>query len=88
MDSDKKDNANIALLDESIIVTPERYPTSEFTQFYIILKRALLFSRRDWVGIWKDCSLSQSRILWIYIRNVNPRLFMKYSIISNVSPKF
>ncbi|KYN43611.1 ATP-binding cassette sub-family G member 1 [Trachymyrmex septentrionalis] len=48
MDSDKKDNANIALLDESIIVTPERYPTSEFKQFYIILKRALLFSRRDW----------------------------------------
>ncbi|KYN17094.1 PREDICTED: ATP-binding cassette sub-family G member 4 isoform X1 [Trachymyrmex cornetzi] len=48
MDSDKKDNANIALLDESIVVTPERYATSEFKQFYIILKRALLFSRRDW----------------------------------------
>ncbi|XP_018311050.1 ATP-binding cassette sub-family G member 4 isoform X2 [Mycetomoellerius zeteki] len=48
MDSDKKDNANMALLDESIIVTPERYATSEFKQFYIILKRALLFSRRDW----------------------------------------
>ena len=51
MDSDKKDNANIALLDESIVVTSERYPTSEFKQFYIILKRALLFSRRDWVGV-------------------------------------
>ncbi|XP_011053772.1 PREDICTED: ATP-binding cassette sub-family G member 1 isoform X2 [Acromyrmex echinatior] len=48
IDSDKKDNANIALLDESIVVTPERYPISEFKQFYIILKRALLFSRRDW----------------------------------------
>ncbi|XP_025986553.1 ATP-binding cassette sub-family G member 1 isoform X2 [Solenopsis invicta] len=48
VDSDKKDNANIALLDESIVVTPERYPISEFKQFYIILKRALLFSRRDW----------------------------------------
>ncbi|XP_077269350.1 ATP-binding cassette sub-family G member 4 isoform X1 [Temnothorax americanus] len=48
MDPDKKDNANIALLDDSIVVTPERYPTSELTQFYIILKRALLFSRRDW----------------------------------------
>ncbi|XP_011704186.1 PREDICTED: ATP-binding cassette sub-family G member 4 isoform X1 [Wasmannia auropunctata] len=48
MDPDKKDNANVALLDESIVVTPERYATSEFTQFYIILKRALLFSCRDW----------------------------------------
>ncbi|XP_012222254.2 ATP-binding cassette sub-family G member 4 isoform X1 [Linepithema humile] len=48
VDIDKKDNTNVALLDESIIVTPERYPTSEFSQFYIILKRALLFSRRDW----------------------------------------
>lgn len=51
VDTDKKDNANVALLDESIAVTPERYPTSELLQFYIILKRALLFSRRDWVGI-------------------------------------
>lgn len=51
VDADKQDNANVALLDESIVVTPERYATSEFSQFYIILKRALLFSRRDWVGI-------------------------------------
>ena len=51
VDIDKKDNTNVALLDESIIVTPERYPISEFSQFYIILKRALLFSRRDWVCI-------------------------------------
>ncbi|XP_011340915.1 ATP-binding cassette sub-family G member 4 isoform X2 [Ooceraea biroi] len=48
IDSDKKDNVNVALLDDSIVVTPERYPTSEWTQFYIVLKRALLFSRRDW----------------------------------------
>ncbi|XP_019882321.1 ATP-binding cassette sub-family G member 1 isoform X3 [Camponotus floridanus] len=48
VDSDKKDNASMALLDESIAITPERYPTSEWLQFYIILKRALLFSRRDW----------------------------------------
>lgn len=54
VDTDKKDNASVALLDESIAVTPERYPTSELLQFYIILKRALLFSRRDWVGIWKE----------------------------------
>lgn len=51
LETDKKDNADVALLDDSIVVTPERYPTSEWMQFYIILKRALLFSRRDWVGI-------------------------------------
>ncbi|XP_020294982.1 ATP-binding cassette sub-family G member 4 isoform X2 [Pseudomyrmex gracilis] len=45
---DKKDNADMALLEDSIAVTPERYPVSEFKQFFIILKRALLFSRRDW----------------------------------------
>jgi len=50
VDTDKKDNASMALLDESIAITPERYPTSELLQFYIILKRALLFSRRDWVN--------------------------------------
>ncbi|XP_051174768.1 ATP-binding cassette sub-family G member 1 isoform X1 [Leptopilina boulardi] len=46
LDMEKKDNIN--LLDETIVVTPERYPTSEFTQFWIVLKRTLLFSRRDW----------------------------------------
>lgn len=48
IDMEKKDNADVALLDESIIVTPERYPTSEYQQFWIVLKRTLLFSRRDW----------------------------------------
>uniref|UniRef100_A0A2M4A217 Putative transporter abc superfamily breast cancer resistance protein n=1 Tax=Anopheles triannulatus TaxID=58253 RepID=A0A2M4A217_9DIPT len=28
--------------------SPERYPTSEFHQFWVVLKRTLLFSRRDW----------------------------------------
>ncbi|XP_035721419.1 ATP-binding cassette sub-family G member 4-like isoform X1 [Vespa mandarinia] len=46
--SNEKDNVNAALLDNTIIVTPERYPTSEFVQFWIVLKRTLLFSRRDW----------------------------------------
>lgn len=27
---------------------PERYPTSQFHQFWTVLKRTLLFSRRDW----------------------------------------
>ncbi|XP_015430836.1 PREDICTED: ATP-binding cassette sub-family G member 4 isoform X1 [Dufourea novaeangliae] len=48
MDADKKENADVALLDDSIIVTPERYPTSEYQQFWIVLRRTLLFSRRDW----------------------------------------
>ncbi|XP_076296278.1 ATP-binding cassette sub-family G member 1 isoform X3 [Lasioglossum baleicum] len=49
MDVDKKDNAESALLDDSITgTTPERYPTSEYQQFWIVLKRTLLFSRRDW----------------------------------------
>ena len=51
VDAEKKDNVNTSLLDETLVVTPERYPTSEFTQFWIVLKRTLLFSRRDWVGI-------------------------------------
>lgn len=29
---------------------PERYATSEYKQFFTILKRAFLFSRRDWVS--------------------------------------
>lgn len=48
VETDKKDNANVALLDDSIVVAPERYPTSECLQFWIVLKRTLLFSRRDW----------------------------------------
>ncbi|KAL2732543.1 ATP-binding cassette sub-family G member 1 isoform X1 [Vespula maculifrons] len=46
--SNEKDNVKTALLDNTIIVTPERYPISEIVQFWIVLKRALLFSRRDW----------------------------------------
>ncbi|XP_044733110.1 ATP-binding cassette sub-family G member 1 isoform X1 [Chrysoperla carnea] len=42
------DNVTTALLDDTIAVNPRRYATSEFKQFWIILKRQLLFSRRDW----------------------------------------
>lgn len=48
VENEKKVNVETALLDDSLVVTPERYPTSEFTQFWIVLKRTLLFSRRDW----------------------------------------
>lgn len=47
---DKKDNVETALLDETMAVTPTRYPTSELKQFWVVLKRTLLFSRRDWVS--------------------------------------
>jgi len=42
------DNVTTALLDTGFVASPRRYPTSEFTQFWIVLKRTLLFSRRDW----------------------------------------
>ncbi|KAF4518792.1 hypothetical protein B566_EDAN005413 [Ephemera danica] len=42
-------NASAALLDEMVVAHPsKRYPVSEWAQFWIILKRAFLFSRRDW----------------------------------------
>jgi hypothetical protein len=45
------DNVTTALLDTSFVASPRRYPISEFTQFWIVLKRTLLFSRRDWVRL-------------------------------------
>ncbi|XP_005176223.1 ATP-binding cassette sub-family G member 1 [Musca domestica] len=44
---EKTDNCTTALL-SSEITSPERYPTSQFHQFWIVLKRTLLFSFRDW----------------------------------------
>jgi hypothetical protein len=42
-----------SLLNPSVDVkeSSKRYETSELHQFWIILKRALLFSRRDWVSL-------------------------------------
>lgn len=45
---EKADNCTTALLSEEI-TSPERYPTSQFHQFWVVLKRTLLFSFRDWV---------------------------------------
>ncbi|KAI2474082.1 ATP-binding cassette subfamily G member 4 [Diabrotica virgifera virgifera] len=44
----EKANVDSALLNTSVVVKQPRYGNSEFQQFFIILKRALLFSRRDW----------------------------------------
>lgn len=41
-----------ALLSDEATLSPERYPTSEFHQFWTVLKRTLLFSRRDWVSLF------------------------------------
>ncbi|KAJ8721689.1 hypothetical protein PYW07_002464 [Mythimna separata] len=46
MDTEKQDNVEVALLGEG--ASPRRYATSELTQFWVVLKRTLLFSRRDW----------------------------------------
>lgn len=44
----EKVNADDSLLDDGSTKQP-RYGNSELQQFFIVLKRALLFSRRDWV---------------------------------------
>ncbi|XP_072939338.1 ATP-binding cassette subfamily G member 4-like isoform X1 [Epargyreus clarus] len=46
MDTEKQDNAEVALLGTD--GSPRRYATSELKQFWVVLKRTLLFSRRDW----------------------------------------
>lgn len=51
MDTEKQDNAEVALLGETS-ASPRRYATSEWTQFWVVLKRTLLFSLRDWVRLY------------------------------------
>lgn len=43
------DEATDTLLKNGLPSSQRRYATSEFVQFWIVLKRTLLFSRRDWV---------------------------------------
>ena len=54
VEPDREPEVNSALLPvegaTDIDHSPERYPTSEFHQFWVVLKRTLLFSRRDWVS--------------------------------------
>lgn len=58
IDVEKTDNCTTALLSEEIM-SPERYPTSQFHQFWVVLKRTLLFSYRDWVSLNIEISYSQ-----------------------------
>lgn len=46
----EKETADSALLDNALPIDQPRYGNTELQQFFIILKRALLFSRRDWVS--------------------------------------
>lgn len=49
MGNEKDIEEENALLGDEEINSPERYPTSQWRQFWTVLKRTLLFSRRDWV---------------------------------------
>ncbi|XP_073989093.1 ATP-binding cassette sub-family G member 4 isoform X2 [Rhodnius prolixus] len=44
----EKPGVTSTLLDKSLTADQKRYGTSEWNQFWIVLKRTLLFSRRDW----------------------------------------
>ncbi|XP_046664043.1 ATP-binding cassette sub-family G member 4-like isoform X4 [Homalodisca vitripennis] len=46
--SEKTVDVTSTLLDNALPNSQKRYGTSEFNQFWIVLKRTLLFSRRDW----------------------------------------
>uniref|UniRef100_A0A1Y1LB80 ABC transporter domain-containing protein n=1 Tax=Photinus pyralis TaxID=7054 RepID=A0A1Y1LB80_PHOPY len=48
VDQEKLPNVDTALLEQDLAVPQPRYGNSELRQFFIILSRALLFSRRDW----------------------------------------
>jgi ATP-binding cassette, subfamily G (WHITE), member 1 len=50
LEEKEPDTTTALLTEEAGKLSPERYPTSEFHQFWVVLKRTLLFSRRDWVS--------------------------------------
>lgn len=62
---EKIENCNTGLL-TSEITSPERYPTSQLHQFWIVLKRTLLFSYRDWVS-WVKRNFSNIKIKRIHL---------------------
>lgn len=48
--ADKPADVTSTLLENALPNSQKRYGTSELNQFWIVLKRTLLFSRRDWVS--------------------------------------
>lgn len=61
------DEATDTLLKNGLPSKQQRYATSEFSQFWIVLKRTLLFSRRDWVCLQKNSIIYTSFFLNIII---------------------
>lgn len=72
-ENEKNENVETALLDSSVVCQQPRYGNSELKQFCIILKRTLLFSRRDWV----------SYVLWTV--HVHRNVFQTVKQFSNIS---
>lgn len=58
------DEATDTLLKNGLPSSQQRYATSEFAQFWIVLKRTLLFSRRDWVCQYRSTGAYS---LWIIL---------------------
>jgi len=48
----EKPSVTSTLLTNALPSKQQRYGTSELNQFWIVLKRTLLFSRRDWTLMW------------------------------------
>lgn len=48
LETEKQQNVADPLIEDSVSMKQPRYGNSELNQFWIVLKRALLFSRRDW----------------------------------------
>jgi hypothetical protein len=72
------DNTTALLSSETGNLSPERYPTSEFHQFWVVLKRTLLFSRRDWVNPEKGVKCDWSLISFVFHR---PSCICVYSLM-------
>lgn len=63
--SEKQSDVTSALLENSLPNSTKRYGTSELNQFWIVLKRTLLFSRRDWV-ILLLLHIQEPHLLFLY----------------------
>lgn len=69
------ENVDTSLLDNSLSVKQPRYGNSEIKQFFIILKRTLLFSRRDWVSSAKGSRQTFFNKIYLFQTLMYLRLF-------------
>ncbi|KAI8422543.1 hypothetical protein MSG28_006347, partial [Choristoneura fumiferana] len=72
IESEKQDNTEVALL--GVEASPKRYATSELTQFWVVLKRTLLFSRRDWAIF---CIIY---VVIVYLLTSQPLVWFRFSM--------